>query len=431
MDTPTIEYTAQTASPLVKGETKLTITDKALMVTALFDTVSLPYSEINSLTLSDYVVTVKAESGDYVFSKLGNWCQPFYDTLFKTYNKAVLRSLFIKGAPLVTAKGDYRYTETARKAGGSAPVYVYDNNVVVLPTNLGARRIPLCFVNGMDKGEFELTLKLDTGESYTFAKLGYDTAPFTDAVEKQIRSLREKSLAAMKEIDPSLETAQAAQLASLMPQGAAASFGQLASIAPSLVKALEAKIAGTRAAEGYKSFKELCDPSMIYIGFRKNEAAKEGEEEEETPDPSTEGRTLSVNQEEERSGDGSLCVSDAAGESEEAPDPYLLWLVAPSPAGQFAAVEFAEPNSATFVYKTDGDFNGFAWQFSRALEAINFRREVIRLTDEELRKPENAFYYMAAKRTTALQYIRGNFVGRAIHSSPDAWKRKLTELWGE
>ena len=423
MDTSQVEYTAQAASPLVNGETKLTITDKSLIMSAFRDAVSLPYSEINALTLNDYVVTVRADSGDYVFSKLGNWCQPFFDTLCEAYNKAVLRSLFVKGAPLVTAKGDYRYTEAARKAGGSAPVYVYDNCVVVLPTNLGARRVPLCFVKNMDKGDFELTLGLDTGESYTWAKLGYDTVPFADGIEKYIRKLYEKSIAALKEIDPSLQTEQATRLARIMPHGAAASFGQINEIAPSLVKALETKIAGTRAAEGYNSFKELCDPSKIYIGFRKNKAA--GEEEEGG------GGEQGTEQGGEQGVESSAVITDAEEEPEEEQDPYLLWLVAPSPAGQFAAVEFAEPNSATFVYKTGGDFAGFAWQLSRALEAIDFKREVIRLSDEELRKPENAFYYMAAKRTVALKFIRDNFVGRAIHSNPAAWKNKLTELWGE
>jgi hypothetical protein len=55
---------------------------------------------------------------------------------------------------------------------------------------------------------------------------------------------------------------------------------------------------------------------------------------------------------------------------------------------------------------------------------------VIRLSDEELQKPENADYYMAQKRTPALQFVRKCFVGRVIHASADSWRRKLTELWG-
>ena len=429
MESSNVEYMALTASPLINGETRLVITDKALALTTTLDALEISFSEMNALDLTDYIVTVRADSGDYIFSKLGNWCEPFFIKLSEAYNKAVLRSLFIKEAPVVTAKGDYRYTEAGISAAGSAPVYVYDNCVVVLPLDLGARRVPLCFTSGMDKGDFELTLSLDTGEAYTWAKLGYDTAPFAQAVEQQMRTLREKSLAAIKEIDTSLSSVEGMQLVKAIPQGAAASFGALTAIAPSFAAALEEKIADTRAAEGYKAFKEICDPQKIYIGFRKNETA-EGAEGAENGVKMTQLIEAAGNGEPSEAFDGLIpdgAVTD--GSEEEAPDPWLLWLIAPSPDERFAAVEFAEPNSATFVYKTGGDFSGFARQLSRALEAIDFKREVIRLSDADLRKPENADYYMAAKRTAALAFIRANFVGRVIHSSPEAWKRKLEEYW--
>ena len=40
-----------------------------------------------------------------------------------------------------------------------------------------------------------------------------------------------------------------------------------------------------------------------------------------------------------------------------------------------------------------------------ALEVINFKREVIRLTEEELQNSANADYLMASKRTAALRFI--------------------------
>ena len=400
--TPAIEYAAQAASPIVSGDVRMAIGKDALIVTALFTAVEVPFAEMNALAYTNHIITISADSGDYSFSRMGSWAQPFYDALFDAYNKAVLRSLFIPGAPLLIAGGDYRHSEDGAICSGSAPIHVYENNVAVLPPDLSARRVPLCFVTGMEKGAFQLTLALDTGESYTYAKLGYDTDSFAGAVEKQIRKLREESLAAAKEIDPSLAVAQASRIASLMPQGAAAPISQLSGISPSFVSALEGKIAATRAAEYYNAFAELCDKSRFWIGFRKNEAS---------------------------TGDMAADGMDELGSEDAAPDPYLLWLIVPSPDGRFAAVEFAEADAATFVYRVNGDFTGFARKINHALEAIDFKREVIRLSDEELRKPENADYYMAMKRTAALQFVRSNFVGRVIHSSPGNWKRKLTELW--
>jgi hypothetical protein len=406
---PTIEYSAQATSPIANGEAKLTIGENSFIAATLFDTVELAFAEINTLSFSDYLVTVEADSGTYVFSRMGQWAQSFYDALCDAYSKALLRSLFIKGEPIVTARGDYSYTEKGIDYLGTAAVHVYENNVTALPSDLSARRVPLCFVTGMNKGDYELTLSLDTGESYSYRKLGYATTTLTSAVEKQIRALRERSLLAAKEIEPSLSTVEASQIAKLMPQGAALRFGQIAEISPSFVTALEKKLANTRAAEYYEAFKELSDPMQIHIGFRKNEtAAKQTSADDDAPAPSL-----------------GPASSPAPNPS---PDPYLLWLIAPSPDGQYAAVEFAEADSATFVYRTGGNFSDFARQLNRALEAIDFKREVIRMSDEEIRRPENADYYMASKRTVSLQLVRSSFVARIVHTSLEAWKRKLTEI---
>jgi len=394
-----VDYTAQAASPLVSGEVKLTIGENSLTVISLFDAAEIAYSEISELIPGEHIVTVKADSGDYVFSRLGNWIHPFLVALSGAYSKAVLRSLFIKSDPVVTARCKYRFTENGESFSGFAPVHVYDNNVTTLPPNLSARRLPLCFVTGMEKGDYEFTLRIGAEESYTYAGMGYDTAVFGSAVEQQIRGLREVTLVSVKDVDPTLSTAQASQISKLMPLGAAAPIGQLAGIAPSFITALETKISATRAAESYKVFKELSDTTLIWIGFRKNESSIDAGEM-------------------------------ATGDTEEAAEPYTPWLIVPSPSGGAAAVEFAEDNSATFIYRTGGDFPVFAQRLNRALEAISFKREVIRMSDEDLRKPENVDYYMAAKRTSALQFVRESFIGRIIHSSEESWKRKLTELWG-
>ncbi len=393
---PAFEYTAQAVSSLVTGEAKLMIGETGLTVTTLFDAMDIPFAKMTGLAVEDYAVSVKTYEGDYVFSRMGQWAQPFYDALLDAYNNAVLRSLFIKGNPLLTATGDCRYSENGALTDKRAAIQVYDNCVAALPADMSARRVPLCFVSGMNKGDYELTLRLTTGESYTFARLGYDCAPFADAIEKQIRKLRERSAAAIKEIAPSLTIAQASRIASLLPEGAAAPIGELSAIAPAFAEALEGKLSETRASESYKAFKEICDPMQIHIGFRKNEGGV-----------------------------------DIAGEGmTEAADPFLLWLIAPSPDGKYAAVEFAQTDAATFVYRTDGDMKTFARQLNRALEAISFKREVIRLTDDELFKPQNSDYFMANERTPAFQYIRNHFAGRAVHSGGETWKRKLQELWG-
>ena len=410
---PKTEYTAQAVSSFVNGEVKLKVGENAFTASGLFDLAEIPYARVNALGYADYTVNVKTDDGDYAFSRMGSWAQGFYDALCEAYNKAVLRAFFVSGNPILKASGDYRLAENGTVANDKAPASVYENCVVALPPNGNARRIPLCFVNGIDKGNFEFTLKLNMGESYTFSKLGYETARFAEIAEKQIRALHEKTVSAVKEIDPSLTPQQASQIAKLVPEGAAAPMGQFAAIAPSFKAAVKNKISQTRASDSYKAFAELCDPDQIWIGFKKNDIRSEG------------GEMIPVLPEEADPPEG------AEGADAE-PDPYLFWMIAPSPNKQYAAVEFAVrpgESAATFVYRMGDDFSRSAAHLNRALEAISFKREVIRLTDEELLKPENVDYYMAAKRTASLQYVRKNFAGRVIHSSPESWKRKLLEMW--
>ena len=386
-----IEYAAHATSALVNGEVRLTIGSDALEVVALFDSARIPFADINAIGLADYTVSIKTDEGDYSLSRLGNWCRPFYEALYDSYNKAVLRSLFIKDTPLFTANGVYKFVENGINSSGSAPIHIYENSVVALPPDLSARRVPLCFVGGMDKQELELTLKLDMDERYAYSRLGYDTAMFAATVEKQIRQLREKSLNAVKAIDTSLSMTQSSQIAGLMSQGAAAQYRRLASIAPSFTAAIDNRIAGTCTAEYYNAFKEMSDPGQIYIGFKESVAEEESEE--------------------------------------ALPCQFVFWMIVPSPDGKYAAVEFAEEDSATFVYRTGGDFEVFARKLNRALEAIDFKREIIWMSDEQLSASDNAYYRMAAKRTAALRYIRSNFSGRIIHSNVESWKKRLSDLW--
>lgn len=428
-----IEYAAVAASPLINGEVTLEIDDGFLSIASLFETFQIAYAEINALENKDYLVAVEADCGRFVFSRLGNRGEPFYNELLKAYNEAVLRSLFIKGAPLLTAHGGYAYSEGSSNANGAARISVFDDCVAVLPPSLSARRVPLRFTAGVEKGDFEYTLRLDSGERYAFSRLGYDTVPFADAVEKRIRALRGETLSAVKEIAPALSAAEASRIAGLMPGGSAAPIGRLKDISASFVSALEGKIEKTRAADSYAAFRELSDPTRICVGFKRNEAESSnsaGSAFDGLPGGNPLGALGGFLGGNPMEALGSMFGGAAAeGTQEENDDPFLLWLIAPSPGGEFAAVEFAEENSATYVYRTRGDFDGFARRLNRALEAVGFKRDAIRFTDEELRKPENADYLMASKRTEALRFVRGNFVGRAIHSNAQSWRRRLSELW--
>ena len=427
-----LEYSALVASPLVNGEAKLSLVENGLHIMTTLDALELGFVEMLALSIANYTVGIRTPSGDFTFSRMGTWCEPFYNALFGAYQEKTLAALF-EGRQLVLATtGDYRYMEGGVQHAGHAAIQVHEDCLCILPPNVDARRVPLCFVTGIEKQGFEVTLTLDNGDAYACSKLGYDTDPFVNALEAQLRALRERTLATTMELDPQLSSMQSFAIAKLVPEGAAASLGQLGQIAPSFVAAVEARIAASRARDTYEEFKALAGRDNIYVGFKK------GQTFEGRGGSGDDGAAAS-------GGDGSgaasmlqglgglagsaASVSDAASPTgENAQDAYLIWLIAPSPKGSVCAVEFAggaADTAATFVYRFNGSFEHFASQLNHALEAIDFRREVIRMDDSDLTNPANATYLMAVQRNAALQFVRTSLAGRIIHSSLETWKQQL------
>jgi hypothetical protein len=435
-----VTYTAQAKSGLANGEVSLTIGRDALVVQSPAIAIEVPFASINRITIENYAVNLETDQGDFSFQRMGSWCEPFYQALAAAYGQAVLRAMFIKSEPIVSAKCDYRYSEQQGvtdgdgladgpvHSQGQAHAYVFDDAVVVLPPDTSARRVPLCFVGDLAQAGFELTLTVGAQDSYTFARLGYDTDPFAEAVKAQMTKLGAKTLAAVKGIDPTLTPVQSSQIARMMPMGAAAETTKLAAVAPSFVAALESRI-GEGRIEYYRSITELSGLGRMHIGLIDNHVADVKDNTLESGPlaavPSLAGIDAFSPAPEAAVGEAPL--EPAMPQAE--PEPYTIWVIAPSPDGRYATVEFFADDTATFVYSTGGDFDRFVDRLNRALEAINFKREVIRLTAQELLEPQNADYYMAAKRTAALKLVLASFVGRVIHSSVDGWRRRLLEIW--
>ena len=72
-----------------------------------------------------------------------------------------------------------------------------------------------------------------------------------------------------------------------------------------------------------------------------------------------------------------------------------------------------------------GDFIG---SINRSMIEINFRREPIYLTDNQLESTENTQYRFAIAKIPSLKLLRDQFVGRVIHASPVQWTTDVTSL---
>ncbi len=378
------EYSAYLKCSRITGEVKITVLEDALLIAALFDGIAIPYPEITGFIICGYAVRIQTDNGIYEVSRFEHGCEPFYQTFYDTYSMKVRKALFVRGAPILKTNGEYRYEEDDRTAAGRAVIEIYEDCVLLLPPDDGARRIPLVFVTGMHKDGYELTLSLDSGERYSFIRLGHDTQPFESIVAERLHFLRTHALEAVCKLDGSLTSTQASAIARMLPEGVAVPFGKLAAVAASFAEALEMRISQSRVASEYRFLKEIGDPTEICVGMKSGLAGEEAED--------------------------------------------ILWLITPGKRPGIAAVELAlseETAAATFIYRFTESWDIFCRTLNRAMEAVNFKREVIRLKEDELKRPEYTDYMMAVKRTAALQYLRSRFAGRVIHTSEESWQKEM------
>ncbi len=428
-----VEFEARVESPLILGDAKVSVGCDELVLTTAFDRLALPYAQVDFMAFEDYRVSVRVPAGMVYLTRMGRNAEWLYDKMWAAYNDAVLGALMVSGECLLDARGHFEAYERGREFGGPCVVRLYGDCVCLLPPNVNARRIPLCFLAEMGGDEYTLELALVTGERYAVRRLGSNLDNLRRKLMERVRILREDTAKWHAELAEGLSAEQAAYATRLAPLGAAFMASDLATAAPPLLGALEEKARRGRMADTFDWLAGLSGTASLCIGAK--------------PAPATEGLDgdmLSGLAENPLLGgllDGasgalassplSSVISGAAlgsgdgqdGLSGLGPQP-ILWVMAPDAKGRLAAVELALPAgeaAATYLYRIPGDWPAFARQIDRALEASAFQRGPVLLSEEELALPEHASEAMLVRRTPAIGLLRSCFAGRAIHSSRQRW----------
>jgi len=68
------------------------------------------------------------------------------------------------------------------------------------------------------------------------------------------------------------------------------------------------------------------------------------------------------------------------------------------------------------------------WLTFRALPPVNFRREPIYLTDDQLNTKAFVGYRRTLAMVPSLGELRRLFIGRVMHHSPEQWRDSVTQL---
>ncbi|MEX2458673.1 MAG: hypothetical protein WD770_06770, partial [Actinomycetota bacterium] len=118
--------------------------------------------------------------------------------------------------------------------------------------------------------------------------------------------------------------------------------------------------------------------------------------------------------------------------SSETKAKHHLWFFAPvlNKGNAIAHEVTSDPGHATYLYRTAPDEVAASMaRINRAILALNFRREPIYASEEEIQSGRFARYRVALRSLDYLRFARERFLGRAIHNA--SWAEQVDTAVGQ
>ena len=330
------------------------------------------------------------------------------EELLKAWRNRTVRCLLLEDLEEVA-----HFSGTAN--GAASEIRIYGSNLAVLPLGRTAMQWRLAEVDSVAFDDASYTFTLQSGgDQLRIAKLGQKTEEFGEKLRATLGKLRQREAEVLHLLFPFLDPDQLQQLVMLAPEGRSVKLTALAGIHRDLPEALIARAVDEPLRPYFQSLRKRTAPGGLMTGFkfvRKDEVgAGPGEEAAG----------------EETSG------SEASGVANDTGQPLFFWFFFPMAGRNVAAWEATSGSGrATYFFRTGTAVEESIGRLTRGLALVNFRREPVYLSDTVLeQKAEFHRYAIGRRKLPELAELRAAFLGRAIHSSVEAWEKQVAEAGG-
>jgi hypothetical protein len=375
--------------------------------------------------------------------------------LLEAYRERAIRCLLLEDmAEVARFTGQFELAAPGEATrSGPAEFRVYKSNLAVLASASPPFQWRLADIDAVrfDAANYVVILESDSGQ-LKVSRLAKRTEEFIRCVRDTMNAVAAACAQALHAAFPFLDPDQLQSLAALLREGGSAPVARLAKIDPRMPAALAAHAVDKDLQPYYEWLLARTAAPLLYAGFKL------------------------IRPEEESSGSGAAAgpgagtaAPDAAGEKADTAAPLpgedtsgavdadaagpqaLYWFFFPlaergsaESANAVAWEANASGGRATYFFRlmdagqasklkdpasAASAVDAALRRLNRGLALLNFRRRPIYLSDDELAMdPRYHRYAIAARRMPELRELRANFVGRAIHSSPDSWQAQVESI---
>lgn len=392
--------------------------------------------DLDAVNAADWELRLSLYTGRViVLRQLGKSYDTLVHDLTDAYRKRAVQCMLLEDMGEVARfNGNFEISGT-HSASGAAEIRLYKSNLAVLPNASTSFQWRLADVDDLrfDSSTYEIILQSGS-DRVKFTRLAKRTEEFAANLREAMNAIATQTSQTLHGMFPFLDPDQLQACAGLLREGRSAPLQKLSSI-DKLIPATLAKNAVDQDLKPYyDKLTALSEASIGYAGFKLirpeggdgataapvDTAEPEGDEDNapdaDAPAPETlywfffpllrPGTSTLAN----------VVAWEASSRLGRAT--YFFRLV---DSGQ--STQLADPGHAASV--VDASIR----RLNTVLGMLNFRRRPIYLSDDELASdPKFRRYAIAARRLPEVREVRGSFLGRALHSSPEAWQAQVESI---
>jgi len=361
-----------------------------------------------------------------------------YDSLVHdltdAYRKRAVQCMLLEDMGEVARfTGNFEIVSAARSAAGPAEIRLYKSNLAVLPNASSGFQWRLADVDDLrfDSSTYEITLQASE-ERLKFTRLAKRTEEFATKIREAMNAIAAQTAQTLHGMFPFLDPEQLQACAGLLREGRSAPLQKLSAIHKLIPGTLAKNAVDQDLKPYYDKLAALSQPTLACAGFKliRPEAAY---------------GTITAPADTVQPSDDEAPDADAA-----APE-TLYWFFFPlvrpgtsTPANVIAWEASSRVRRATYFFRlvdprlaaqlTDSAqapsvVDSSIRRLNTVLAMLNFRRRPIYLSDDELASdPRFHRYAIAARRLPEVREVRANFLGRALHSSPETWQAQVESI---
>jgi hypothetical protein len=405
--------------------------------------------DLNAVTAADYEVRLPLYTGKTILLRqFGKAYETLAHDLLEAYRARAIQCLLLEDLQEIARfPGTFELTPAGGPPqSGPAELRLYKSNLAVLPAASRSFQWRLADVDSLrfDSAAYEIVLQSGS-DILKITRLAKRTEEFASKMREAMNDLATQSAQALHTIFPFLNPDQVQAASGLLREGQSAPVARLAAIHPKIPAALAANAVDKDLKPYYDQLMARTANSALYAGFKlirpededaKSASGTDSSDSKEAADTSEAGT-------EDQSPDSPAPDADASGPE------TLYWFFFPIAAGTgvgnvVAWEASSRSGRATYFFRLADPAQAAQLQDSakaptfldtairrinRVLGMLNFRRRPIYLSDDDLAMdPQYHRYAIAARQIAELRDVRASFLGRAIHSSPEAWQAQVATI---